>query len=249
MKIIVIAAGSGKRLGKNSENVPKYLLDVNGRTILEYQLAVFKKYNFEKIIIVTGSHKEKFVDKKFTLVEDVNYNKHDILGSLMEARKHIKNDVLIVYSDIIFDDSILKQVVESDVDIGIAIDLDWEKAYELRTEHPKTEAENVLLDKNRNLLEIKKNIQFHQGKTVGEFLGILKLSKNGADIFIKKFEELEKFHTNAFHMAPSLEKAYLTDMIQELIDSKIKVTPIIVSGKWCEIDTMQDLQRAAKMFQ
>jgi len=49
-------------------------------------------------------------------------------------------------------------------------------------------------------------------------------------------------------MMPSLEKAYLTDMIQELIDSKIKVTPIVVSGKWCEIDTMQDMQRAAKLF-
>jgi NDP-sugar pyrophosphorylase family protein len=37
-------------------------------------------------------------------------------------------------------------------------------------------------------------------------------------------------------------------MIQELIDSEINVEPIYVSGKWCEIDTPQDLQIARKLF-
>lgn len=249
MKIIVIAAGSGKRLGKKTKNIPKYLLDVSGKTILEHQLKVFKKTNFEKFVIITGPYKEKFVAKKFTYVEDGDYHKHDMLGSLMVAREHIKGDVLIVYSDIIFDDSIIKQMVETQADIAIAVDLEWKKSYEERTEHTNTEAENVLLDKSFNVLEIRKNITSNQDKIIGEFLGILKLSKKGSSIFVKKFDRLKKSHKNVFHMAPSLEKAYLTDMIQELIDSKIKVTPVLVSGKWCEIDTMQDLERAAKMFQ
>jgi len=248
MKVIVIAAGSGKRLGKNMENIPKYLLDINGKTILEHQLAIFEKFNFEEIIVITGPHREKFTIRRgFTFVEDVNYQKHDILGSLMEARKHIKGDVLIIYSDIIFDALILRQIIESDVDIGIAVDLDWEKSYKYRTEHPKTEAENVLLDKNHNLLEIRKNIT-HKNKIIGEFLGILKLSKKGSELFVKRFEQLEKSHIGSFHMASSLEKAYLTDMLQELVDSKIKIMPIIISGKWCEIDTIQDLERAVKLF-
>jgi len=37
-------------------------------------------------------------------------------------------------------------------------------------------------------------------------------------------------------------------MIQELIDSNIKIEPILVSGQWCEIDTMQDLKNAEKIF-
>ena len=37
-------------------------------------------------------------------------------------------------------------------------------------------------------------------------------------------------------------------MIQELIDSNIKIEPILISGKWCEIDTMQDLKNAEKIF-
>ena len=248
MKIIIIAAGSGKRIGEKTKDIPKYLLNVNGKTIQQHQLSVFKKFGYDEIIVITGPHKEKFTSNECTYVEDVRYHDHDILGSLMEVKKYISGDVLIVYSDIIFDDKILSQVIEAGVEVGVAVDLNWEKSYEYRTEHPKSEAENVVLDNNNNLLEIRKNITNNSAYAIGEFLGILKLSEKGSQIFVKKFEELEKSHTGPFHNAISIHKAYLTDMIQELIDSKIKVTPIIVSGKWYEIDTMQDLQRACKMF-
>ena len=248
MKIIIIAAGSGKRIGEKTKELPKYLLNVNDKTIQQHQFSVFKKFDYDEIIVITGPHKEKFTSNECTYVEDVRYHDHNILGSLMEARKYISGDVLIVYSDIIFDDKILSQVIEAGTEIGVAVDLNWEKSYECRTDHPKSEAENVVLDNNNNLLEIRKNITNNSTYVVGEFLGILKLSDKGSQIFVKKFEELEKLHKGPFHNAVSIQKAYLTDMIQELIDSKIKVTPIIVSGKWYEIDTMQDLQRACKMF-
>ena len=37
-------------------------------------------------------------------------------------------------------------------------------------------------------------------------------------------------------------------MIQELIDCKVKVEPVFISGKWCEIDTLEDLKNAEKKF-
>ena len=83
---------------------------------------------------------------------------------------------------------------------------------------------------------------------VGEFLGLIKLSSHGAKIINEKFEYLLANHTGTFHNAPSLKKAYITDFIQELVNSKIVITPIFISGKWCEIDTNQDLERAQKMF-
>ena len=74
----------------------------------------------------------------------------------------------------------------------------------------------------------------------------MKLSKKGAKIFVEKFNHLMKFHEGKFQDAPSIKKAYLTDMLQELIDSGILVEPIIINGKWYEIDTPQDLQIARK---
>lgn len=247
MKIIVIAAGSGKRVGNETKNLPKYLLNVNGKTIMEHQLDVFNRIQYDQFIVIVGPYKEKFTFRNATYVEDVNYYQHDILGSLMEARNFISGDILIVYSDIIFDYSILSNIINADVDIGITVDMNWENAYRERTEHPRSEAENVSLDNDNSIIEVRKNIVSTKNK-VGEFLGIMKLSTKGSEIFVKKFQMLEKLHKGPFHDAASLKKAYLTDMIQELIDSNINVKPIIISGKWCEIDTKQDLQRACKMF-
>jgi len=245
MKIIVIAAGSGKRLGESTKDLPKYLIKINDKTIMEHQLDIYKKIGYEKLIVITGPHKEKFKSNEAIYVEDRNYSQHDILGSLMAARDYISGEVLIVYSDIIFEQSIISKMAESKADIGIAIDMNWEDAYVGRTKHPRTEAENVSLE-NGKIVEIKKNISSQ--KHVGEFLGIVKLSKIGSKIFVDRFLELEKSHSGSFHDASSLKKAYLTDMIQELVDFGIMVTPILISDKWCEIDTMQDLERASKLF-
>ena len=65
---------------------------------------------------------------------------------------------------------------------------------------------------------------------------------------IKKYEELESSHKGKFHDADSLEKAKLVDILQELIDSKIDIHSISITGKWCEIDTPKDLERARKIF-
>ena len=73
-------------------------------------------------------------------------------------------------------------------------------------------------------------------------------NRGGSKIFIKKYEELEKTHTGKFHDAYSLTKAKLVDILQELIDSKIEIYPIPITGKWCEIDTPKDLERARKIF-
>ena len=79
-------------------------------------------------------------------------------------------------------------------------------------------------------------------------MGIVKFSPYGSRLFIKQYEELIKTHVGTFQQAPSVLNAYITDMLQELVDSQIDVEPVIISGKWCEIDTNQDLEIAQKMF-
>ncbi len=247
MRTIVIGAGSAKRIGGFAKELPKSLIEINGKSILSRQISLLKKNEILDIVIITGPNSEKFDFPDLTYVHDEKYLEHDILGSLMEARNYIKGDVLITYSDILVDESILHQILENKSDIGIAIDLNWEEVYHGRTEHPKSEAENVLLDKNGKIIQIKKNIQNSSGQ-IGEFLGIVKLSSLGSKILVKKYENILNNHKGKFHNAPSLIKGYMTDMIQELINSEISVTPIFVSGNWCEIDTTQDLERAEKIF-
>ena len=154
MKVIIIAAGSATRLGKLTEKKPKGLLEINGKSILQRQIDLFKKYDIQDIIIITGPHK-KFGLDNVTYVEDIHYEQHDVLGSLMAAEDFLNGKVLTCYSDILFDEEILKQILNFNGEIGIPIDLDWEKNYLDRIQHPKSEADNVILNQ-KTILKIKK---------------------------------------------------------------------------------------------
>ena len=248
MKIIIIAAGSSTRLGNLTEEIPKGLLKINSKSILEIQIQQFKKKNISKIIIITGPYHEKFHFNDVSLINDKKHMDHDVLGSLMTAKSEMNSEIITSYSDIIFDDSIINSVLKFKGDIGIAVDLAWEEKYLNRTEHPKEQADNVLIE-NDKIIKIKKNIvDYKKFQLRGEFIGLMKLSENGAKIFVKKYNQMLEFHKGEFQDAPSLDKAYLTDLIQELIDSGIEVLPIFIDGKWSEIDTLQDLEKARKLF-
>ena len=246
MKIIFIAAGSSTRLGTKTLNFPKGLIKINNNSIIGTQLELFNKS--DDIVIITGPNADKFNFKNVTYINDANHKKHDVLGSLMVAKSHMNNEIVTTYSDIIFDEKILNSIMEFKGDIGIAVELNWEKRYINRDQHPKSEADNVIIQ-NGEIVKIRKNIsESKDDQIIGEFIGLMKLSKEGAKIFKNKYSELEKTHEGKFHNAPSLERAYLTDMLQELINSGLKISPIIINGSWCEIDTPQDIEIAKKNF-
>ena len=105
-----------------------------------------------------------------------------------------------------------------------------------------------LIDESGKIIEVRKNIQKPRFKHVGEFLGVMRLSSKGSSLFLKRFSELKQSHVGTFHSSPSLKQSILPDMIQELIDLGINVEPVMISEKWCEVDTPQDLEFARKVF-
>jgi len=260
MKAIIVAAGTGSRLGELAKDTPKSLLNVNGQSILERQISVFKKFGISDITVIIGPHTEKFTFKNISFIQDKNYLEHDILSSLMLARSIMHDDIIVSYGDVIFDEHVLQSLINFKGSIGLCIDLNWEKNYggsklELKKEATTVQIKNNMCAKivdGRELAKskIKGNSKQseHKKQELGEFVGLMRLSKHGSMIFIKRYEELINSHTGSFHDASSISQAYFTDMLQELIDNDIEILPIPVQGKWCEIDTIEDLKRAEDMF-
>ena len=245
MKVIFIAAGYGSRL---KQDVPKPLVDVNGSSILHRQISLFQKCGINDIIIIVGPKKEKFNLKNVRYIHDVNYDTHEQLGSLMAAKSEINDDVIILFADILFDQQILDQILQSTSDIGIALDLDWKKSYLERIDNSSSDADKILV-KNNKIIKLSKNIDSHKiDENTGEFLGLLKLSKHGSKIFVQMYDKLIETHTGKFHESSSINNSKLLDFLQEISQSNYKLTPIITKGKWCEIDTPLDLERAKKIF-
>jgi len=258
MKAIIVAAGTGSRLGELAKDTPKSLLNVNGQSILERQISVFKKFGISDITVIIGPYTEKFTFKNISFIQDKNYLEHDILSSLMLAHSIMYDDVIVSYGDVIFDEHVLQPLINFKGSIGLCIDLNWEKNYDGRKLRLKQEATTVQIKNNmctkivdgRELAKskIKDDLKYSNYERLGEFVGLMRLSKHGSTIFIKRYEELINSHIGSFHDAPSISQAYFTDMLQELIDNDIEILPIPVQGKWCEIDTIEDLKRAGDMF-
>ena len=245
MKAIILSAGYGSRLGDLTKELPKSLVDINGKSIIQRQIETFRNNGIKEIIVIVGPNKDKFQLNDVKYIIDKNFHEHEQLGSLMTASKYFQNDIVISFGDVIVDNNIMKQIIESTYNIGVAVDLKWEKNYENRTQHPKSEADLALIKSNK-LTKIKKNLNFIENYQLGEFLGIMKLSDIGSKRFLDVFERLNSSHEGKFHDAPSFQKAYLTDMLDELIQTNEIVNPIFVDGNWCEIDTTEDLEKASE---
>ena len=249
MKAIFIAAGEGSRLENLTKDLPKPLVDVNGKSIIERQIELLRKNNVNDIIVVTGYKKEKFTFKNIKYIHNPNFREQEQTGSLMVARSEIVGDILIMFGDILFEETILQQMLNSKCDIVIAIDKDWEKSYEERPDNPKSEADKVLIKDDKVIQISAKNIKINDNdNNIGELLGLMKLSPKGSKILIEQYEKLENSHVGKFHDAPSFKKAKFVDILQELLSLGIIITPVSIIGKWCEIDTKHDLEIAKKMF-
>ena len=247
-KALIIAAGLGSRLKKHTENLPKCMLDFGGKTLLQRQLDSYKKNNISDISLIRGYKKEKINYKGIKYFENNDYKNNNILNSIFYAEKIINGNIIISYSDILFDPSVVERTLKSDHDISVVVDIDWRGYYVGRKDHPISEAENVIFNSNNEVEKIGK-INTGNEEVHGEFIGMIKLSNRGTEIFKEHFHRLKKIYWNKpFQRAKIFQKAYLSDFIQELVDIGIKVHCVIIESGWKEIDTVEDYKKALVGF-
>jgi len=237
MKAIIIAAGKGSRIPEISKLIPKSLIKINGISLLERQIDFIRKLNIDKISIVKGYKSKKINFKKIKYFTNRNYSKNEQLDSLFHAKKWFDDDLVIVFSDIIYDFSILKKVVNSKKKFAIAIQKNWKKKYKERFDHPMEQADKVQV-KYKKIYDIGKGLSINA--TNGEFLGIFKLSKKISFKLRNEYKLLRK--------SKKTHKFQIHDFFKYLIKKGINIQPIYVYGKYMEIDTKNDLKIAKKIF-
>ena len=248
MKVIILAAGLGSRLEDLTINSPKALIDVNGKSIVERQIKLFHKFGITDIVIVTGHKKEKFYFKDVKYIHNPNYVDIEQVGSLMLTKKEMLEDVIVSYGDIIFDEMVLKQLLQIDGELVLATEPNWEESYQIRPDNPPTFSDFVATKDNQIIKFFKNSKEFLGKYDVVEYIGLMKISKNTIKVLIEKFEDLEKKHVGKFHYASSFKKAKIIDFLEELRQNNVEIKIQNISGNWCEIDTKQDLEIAKKIF-
>ena len=185
------------------------------------------------------------------LVLNDQYMSNNILHSLAYARSEMSDadHIIVSYADIIFRQSVVEQLLEvGDEDIVVVVDQSWKKRYEGRTMHPLSQAEAAKFDDRRKLQRTGKDLltSNRDSQCWGEFIGMLRLSRRGSRLFWDVFDEIQSRvgPEDAFQQASAWRKAYVTDLLQELVDRGTDIHCTLIQGGWLEIDTSQDYETA-----
>lgn len=261
MKAILIAAGRGKRLGQHTDELPKCLVPVGARSILGWVLRAYAAAGVDELVIIRGYRGDVLEagaraaappGMRVRFVDNPAWETNNILLSLACARAELDGPCLVSYSDIIFTPAVARAAAAAPGPIALVIDADFAQIYVGRTEHPLEEGEVSDLDAAGRVRRVGKKA-LPPADAYGEFIGLMKLDAEGARVVGDAIDEVTARYAGRDHepyqRAARMRNAYLTDLLQDLIDRGVPVHPVTIHGQWREIDTGQDLERATLLVQ
>ncbi|MDH2333479.1 phosphoenolpyruvate mutase [Paenibacillus jamilae] len=235
---LILAASQGN-LGELTREIPKTLLKVSGKPILSMQVDDLNKVGIKDISVVRGFAKENVKLNNISTIDNDQFASTQELYSLYLAKDKIGSDTTVIsYGDIIYKNYILNDLLNDTNDITIVVDADAEVSENNQdlvvTEKPYSKN---LYSSAVKLVSVSKSGV--EQKFNGEFIGLWKVSAQGADIVKTVLERLSKekdFHTLT-----------LTDLFNELV--KIHSVAVrFIKGDWLDVDTIVDLQKAGEML-
>lgn len=250
MKAIVIGAGRGSRLRHLTEEIPKTLVPVLGRPMLDSILDALAAGGFaRKDVVFICGYKAEVIKARYpdlNYVENTRWERNNILASLLCAREHLADGFVSTYADIVYRPETVAELVRAPWDITLACDTDWRRRYHGRSQHPETDAEKMRAE-DRRVVELSRRIDSERAS--GEFIGVMKLSAAGASRFVKAFDEAEKaFPEGVFREGRTFEKAYLIDLLQHMLEGGEAMHRVDTHGGYMEIDTLEDASLAEQWW-
>ncbi len=243
MRAIIAAAGMGTRLRPHTELVPKCMLPVRGRPILDWVLEALNKAGIESVAVVRGHGKDFLKRPGLEYYENCRFAKTNMLYSLFCAELAMEEGFVFSYSDILYGTTLVKKLLEGPGEVKVICDRAWLARYEGRMAHPLEEAE-LIHAPGGEVLRIGKAV-VGRDEARGEFIGLAHFTSEGARQFRELYHELDaRFDGRPgqpFQEAKSFKKAYMTDIFQEMADRGFSVKTVDVESGWIEVDTEEDL--------
>lgn len=234
---IILAASRGMDFGELTKDIPKTLLKVNGKTILQTLIDQFNQMGIKDISVVRGYGKEFINVDNIKYIDNNQFNQTKELYSMFEAVTEIKGDTVISYGDILFKKYVLNELLNNKEDIVIVVDNDLEEK-EGYVDYVYNDLEYDRKQFNQKVQLIKMSTNLEDFKINGEFIGLWKVNEKGAKIVKEAIKDLSK--------QQNFNQMRLSDLFNSLV-KKHRIEVIYIRGSWLDIDNIIELQKAGEL--
>ena len=233
---LLLAAGTGSRLQPLTEDSPKCLTEVNETTILERLIRGLRAWEFERLVVVVGHLDDcvrNYLDSlasglTIEYIHSVKYRTTNNIYSLWEARHAIQEPFLLLECDLVFDDVLLGKMLTPDR-IAVSRILPW------------MNGTTVSLDHSRRV------IRFHMGRDqprdelTHKTVNMYSFSRPSWQRVIRRLEQ---------HVSAGRVNGYYETVFAEMVaDGDLSFEAVFFDNRhWYEIDTLEDLREAERLF-
>ncbi len=235
MKAIILAAGRGSRMENMTDDRPKCLVQLKGKTLLDRQLDALRGAGVSDIAIVTGYKRELLQNFNLTEFHNSRWSETNMVASLMTAHEWLANELCIVsYSDIFYDKEAVESLAQCLFPLAITYDSNWLNLWQKRFSDPLVDAETFRLNTSNTTLAEIGNKPKTLDEIEGQYMGLLKFTPAG-------WQEMYETYLNLNSVEQ--DEAHMTGMLQKIVQrGEIFIGCVPYNQKWGEVDSISDLE-------
>jgi len=241
---IILAASRGSAMGSLTEEIPKSMLEINERPILNHIVDVYNSHGIKEITVVRGFQKEAIDLTSLRYVDNDEYANTSELVSFQKALVGISlnNDLFVSFGDVLFKPYLLQLMDGFEDDIVIVVDTQWQDSVNKERAADYVHcSEPHSRDSYSHEIFLKISAENLDPKIIdGEWMGVAKFSKNIIPVINESMNRMQKetdFNAAKFH-----------HLFTHLVSEGIKVKVVYTTGHWLDIDTLEDLLRAGNFL-
>ena len=233
MKAVILAAGRGSRMKDLTEARPKCLVELRGKTLLEWQLEALRGAGISEIAIVTGYQRELLANRGLVEFHNTRWAETNMVSSLACAQTWLQAEPCIVsYSDIFYSPAAVLSLMTCTASLAVTYDPNWLELWTQRFGDPLLDAETFRLTPEHTLAEIgnkPKSVEEVQG----QYMGLLRFTPAG-------WAEVLRIRSGL--TSEQCDKMHMTGTLQKVIDaSRVAIAAVPYDGEWGEVDSAEDL--------
>lgn len=228
---VILAAGKGLRLNGACGGVPKCLLQIGGRSLIERQLDCIRRLGIRNIVVVVGFQSGRVAGAcgaGIHFVENPIFDRTNSLYSLWLARNELGGGFVVMNSDVLFHPALLRRLLESDYDDALLVSLQERNMPPLGEEEMKAKVQGDLL------VEISKSMPAAEAH--GENVGVARFGFEGSRLFVELMNRV-------IHSGGGRQE-WVPRVFQEFVAHRPLNVVSTVGYPWIEVDFPEDYCRA-----